>query len=468
LAKTSRGAAYAPYLASFLREDDSVLGEIGVKDITDRILAYSQADQTEVVIITQDSQLTRFANSAIHQNVAERNTRVNVRAVVGKRIGVASTNDLSTEAMQRVTETAVAIARLQPENPDFISLPGPVAITPAHAFDEGTATFTPEARAQAVGSICRQAVAEGLVAAGAFSTTVYEMAVVNSLGVFAYHPSTEADLHTVIMSDDSSGYAAQMATRAADLDAESLGHEAVNRALRSRHPRELAPGRYAVVLESYAVQDFLSLFSYPGFGAQAVQEGHSFMAGRFGERIVSESISIWDDGLNPGGLPMPFDFEGQPKQRVDLIRHGVAEAVVYNSYTAGKEGKKSTGHALPAPNTYGPLPLNLFMASGQATLEDMIASTERGLLVTRFWYTRPVHPKLVIVTGMTRDGTFLIERGEIAYPVKNLRFTQSYLDALTQVEEVGRERRLLSDSGGVDCVPALKLSEFTFTGVTEF
>ncbi len=444
-----------------------MLGEKRIKEITDHVLACSTADQTEVVIIAQDSQLTRFANSTIHQNVAERNTQVNVRAVVGKRIGVASTNDLSAEALQRVAETAVTIARLQPENPDFISLPGPAAITPVQAFDEATAAFTPQKRAHAVASICRQAIAEGLIAAGAFSTTVYETAVANSLGVFAYHPSTEAELNTVIMSDDSSGYAAQISTRASDLDAESLGREAVNKALRSRHPRALEPGRYTVVLEPYAVQDFLSTLAYLGLGAQAVQEGHSFMAGRFGERIMSEAISIWDDGLDARGLPHPFDFEGQPKQRVDLIRHGVAEAVVYDSYTAGKEGKRSTGHALPAPSTYGPLPLHLFMASGQATLEEMIAGTERGLLITRFWYTRPVHPKLVIVTGMTRDGTFLIERGEIAYPVKNLRFTQSYLDALAQVEQVGRERRLLADFGGADYVPALKLSEFNFTGATE-
>ena len=445
-----------------------MLGENGIKEIAGRVLTCSQADQTEVVITVQDSQLTRFANSAIHQNVAERNTRVNVRAVVGKRIGVASTNNLSPGALQRVAETAVDIARLQPENPDFISLPGPTAITPVDAFDEATAAFTPQARARAVDSICRQATMEGLVAAGAFNTTVYELAVANSLGVFTYHPRTEAELNTVIMSEDSSGYAAQVATRAADLDAESLGREAVDKALHSRNPRELKPGCYTVVLETYAVQDFLNIFSYLGFGAQAVQEGRSFMAGRFGERILSESICIWDDGLDLHGLPLPFDFEGQPKQRVDLIRHGIAAAVVYDSYTAGKEGKQSTGHALPAPSTYGPLPLNLFMASGQATLEDMIASTERGLLVTRFWYTRPVHPRLVIVTGMTRDGTFLIERGEIAYPVKNLRFTQSYLDALAQVELVGRERRLLSGLGGGDCVPALKLSEFTFTGVSEF
>ncbi|MCR4406269.1 MAG: TldD/PmbA family protein [Anaerolineae bacterium] len=445
-----------------------MLGEKGVKEIADHVLAHSNADQTEVVIISQDSQLTRFANSTIHQNVAELNTQVNVRAVLGKRIGVASTNDLNPEALKRVTETALTIARLQPENPDFISLPGPAPIIQVHAFDEATAACTPETRARAVDGICRQAIAKGLTAAGAFSTTIYEIAVVNSLGVFAYHPSTGAELNMVIMSEDSSGYAAQVSTRVADLDAESLGCQAVDKALRSRNPRALSPGHYTVILEPYAVQDFLSTFAYLGFGAQTVQEGQSFMAGRFGERIMSEAISIWDDGLDPTGLPLPFDFEGQPKQRVDLISHGVAQAVVYDSYTAGKEGKQSTGHALPAPNTYGPLPFNLFMDSGQATLEDMIASTEHGLLVTRFWYTRPVHPRLVIVTGMTRDGTFLIERGEVACPVKNLRFTQSYLDALAQVELVSRERRLLSDFGGADYVPALKLSEFTFTGVTEF
>jgi PmbA protein len=447
-----------------------MLGKEKIRQITAKVLSLSQADQTEVLVFSDDSQLTRFANSYIHQNVAERDVQVRVRAVVGKRIGVASTNDLSGRSLEKVVETALEVARLQPENPDFISLPEPALIPEVKAFSEATASFTPEARARAVGDICRRAVENNLVASGAFSTGIQEIAVANSLGVFAYFPTTLADLKTVIMSDDSSGYGAGTALDVEQIDAGAVGAEAVDKALRGRNPREIEPGRYTVILEEYATEDILEMLSYVGLGALAVQEERSFMCDRFGEQIVGSAISLWDDGLDPKGLPLPFDFEGVPKERVSLIEKGIAMSVVYDSYTAGKEGKASTGHGLPAPNTFGPIPINMFMAPGQATLEEMIASTERGVLVTRFWYTRPVHPKLAIITGMTRDGTFLIEKGEVAYPVKNLRFTQSYLDALSSVEMVGRTTKLVRSDFELNGnhVPALKLGEFEFTGVTEF
>ena len=447
-----------------------MLGEEKIREITTEVLSLSQADQTEVLVFSDDSQLTRFANSYIHQNVAERDVQVRVRAVVGKRIGVASTNDLSGESLEKVVETALEVARLQPENPDFISLPEPAPIPEVNAFSEATAGFTPEARARAVGGICRRAVENDLVASGAFSTSVQEIAVANSLGVFAYFPTTLTDLKTVIMGDDSSGYGASTAWDVEQMDAEAVGAEAVDKALRGRYPREIEPGRYTVILEEYATEDIVEMLSYVGLGALAVQEERSFMCDRFGQQIVGSAISLWDDGLDPRGLPLPFDFEGVPKRRVPLIENGIAVNVVYDSYTAGKEGKASTGHGLPAPNTFGPIPFNMFMAPGQASLEEMIASTERGVLVTRFWYTRPVHPKLAIITGMTRDGTFLIEKGEVAYPVKNLRFTQSYLDALSSVEMVGRTTKLVRSDFELNGnrVPALKLGEFEFTGVTEF
>ena len=197
-----------------------------------------------------------------------------------------------------------------------------------------------------------------------------------------------------------------------------------------------------MILEDYAASDILDYLAYLGFGAQPFQEKRSFMSGHLGEKVVGENVTIWDDGLSPDTIPMPFDFEGVPKQRVELITDGVANGVVYDSYYGGKEGKPSTGHALPAGATYGPLPMNLFLKAGDATREDMLASVERGIWVSRFWYTRPVHPLKVIVTGMTRDGTFLIEKGKITAPIKNLRFTQSYLDALNQVEMISRETRL--------------------------
>lgn len=445
-----------------------MLGERKMRETAERVLSLSAANQTEVIIMSEDSGLTRFANSYIHQNVAERNVGLRVRAVVGKKIGVASSNDLSQEALERVVERAMTIAKLQPENPDFTSLPSPATVAEIEAFDEATASFGPEDRAKAVGLVCQLALNNGLIASGAFTTGAGELAVANSLGIFVYYSTTTADINTVIMSDDSAGYAAATAWKVGEINTEVVGAEAVEKALQTRNPRELPPGRYPVILEEYAVADMLETLAYLGFGALAVQEGRSFMVDSFGKQIMSDAISIWDDGLDPTGLPMPFDFEGVPRQRVDLIKGGVAEAVVYDSYTAGKEGRASTGHGLPAPNTYGPIPGHIFMAPGEASKEEMLETMERGLWVTRFHYTVPVHPKLAIVTGMTRDGTFLIEKGEVAYPIKNLRFTQSYIEALANVELVGRATRLQQSWFGGVRAPALKLAEFEFTGATEF
>ncbi len=447
-----------------------MLGQKRIQEITDRILAGSPADQTEVVILAGDSALTRFANSTIHQNVAETDAEVRIRVVLGRKVGVATTNNLTDEALTRTLDTALTIARLQPENPDFQSLPGPQPIPEVTAWSEATAACTPEQRAKGAGTICLLAREAGVTASGALTTAVFEVAVANSLGVFAHFATTYADLNTVIMSDTSAGYAAALALDVNDLDFEALGREAVDRCRRGQNPRSLEPGEYTVILEPYAVQDLVQMMSWTGFGAVPFQEGRSFMSGRLGQQIVDPRISIWDDGLDPAGIPLPFDFEGVPKQRVDLIERGVARGVVYDSYRAGKEGKASTGHALPAPNAWGPFPLNIFFSPGDSSVEEMIANTERGIYITRFWYTRPVEPKQVIITGMTRDGTFLIENGEIAYPVKNLRFTQSYLEALNHVAAIGREPRLLIGMGdiGRDSVPALKLDRFTFTGATEF
>jgi PmbA protein len=448
-----------------------MLGQKRIRELTDGILAQSSADQTEVVILSGDSALTRFANSTIHQNVAETDAEVGIRVVLGTRIGVAKTNNLDDRALTDALENALTIASLQPENPDFKSLPGPQQIPEVTAFSEATAGCTPRQRAKGVGEICLMARDAGVIASGALTTSVFEMAVANSLGTFAHYSTTYADINTVVMSNTSAGYASALVLDVTDLDFEAIGREAVEKCLHSQNPRPQDPGEYSVILEPYAVQDLVQMMAYTGFGAVAYQEGRSFMVGKLGQRIVDPRVSIWDDGPSPKGLPLPFDFEGLPKKRVDLIENGVARGVVYDSYRAGKEeDKTSTGHALPAPNAFGPFPLNMFFAPGDATLEEMIATTERGIYVTRFWYTRPVEPTKVIITGTTRDGTFLIEKGEIAYPIKNLRFTQGYLEALNEVEAIGSQTRLLTGLWEIarDSVPALKLGSFTFTGVTEF
>ena len=448
-----------------------MLGKEKLQKIADRVLALSSADQTEVLIFGNDEHLTRFAVNTIHQNVSETDVSVRVRAVFGQKIGVASGNDVSDKALQRVVESAETVARFQQANPDFHSLPEPQPVSEIDAYVAATATCTPKERAKGAAAICAMSRQNDMEAAGAFSTSVEEVLVANSLGVSAYHCDTVAHIVTVVMSGDSSGYAAATATDVSVLDAEAVSRVAVEKALHSRNPTEIEPGAYTVILEEEAVANMLLFLGYLGLGALAVQEGRSFMNSRFGQKITGENITIWDDGHDPRGLVLPFDFEGVPKQRVNLIENGVAQRVVYDSFTAGREeGKTSTGHSLPAPNTSGPIPTNLFMALGDATKEQMLASTERGIWVTRFHYTNPVHPIKTILTGMTRDGTFLIENGQITRPLKNLRFTQSILEAFSRVEMIGSEIKLVKAGWGnlAICAPAVKLYEFQFTGTTEF
>ena len=443
-----------------------MLGPEKLHGIAEQALTYTRADQAEVLIMATSTALTRFANSRIHQNVAERNLQVRVRAVLGKKVGVASVNSLDRSSLQRAAERAVEIAHVQPENPDLQSLPVPLPI-PATP-EPSSSVANPQQRARAVGTICRLAATHALVASGAYTASQSELLVSNSLGVRAYATRCDNELTTVIMSDDSSGYASSLHLDAAQVNAEAVAQEAVDKALRSRHPIAVPSGDYTVILEEHAVVDLIAYLSYLGFGATAVHEGRSFMAGRFGEKITGEAISVWDDGLDPSGLPMPFDFEGVPKQRVDLIRDGVAVGVVYDTSTAAKDERQSTGHALPAPNSMGPFATNLFMGIGQASKEAMLASIDRGLWVTRFHYVNPVHPLQTILTGMTRDGTFLIENGELTSGVKNLRFTQNMLQALAKTRHVGRTSCLARGFVGGIRAPALCLESFAFTGATEF
>jgi PmbA protein len=447
-----------------------MLGQDKVRELTQQTLGMSRADQTEVIYIGTESALTRFANSTIHQNVFESDTNVRVRVVYGKKIGVASSNDISPEALKRTVDTARAIAQLQRENPDFKSLPkADVKPEEVKAFFERTANYSPEQRAQVVNVLCKKAKSQNVVAAGAFSTSAFEIGVANSLGVFAYHQGTIADINTVMMSDTGSGYAAMATPDANTINADALASEAIDKALKSRNAQTIEPGEYTVLLEEYAVHDMLNFFSMLAFSALAVQEERSFMRGKIGERVMDERVTIWDDGISAEGIPMPFDFEGTPSQKVSLIENGIARGVVYDTPTAQREGRSSTGHSLPAPNSMGPMARHLFMAPGNTPKREMIKNVERGIWVTRFWYTRPVHPVKVLITGMTRDGTFLIENGAVTRPIKNLRFTTSYLDALNHVRAISRETKLLHNDWGdaTRRMPALLLDGFRFTGVTQ-
>ncbi len=428
--------------------------------------ATAGATEAEALVVAGESALTRFANSEIHQNVASAEVFVNLRFVIGRRVGVASSGRMDEEGLRTLVERASAIAANVEELEDWAGLPEADAPEPlSAAWSDGTAHATPELRAEGVRAVIAAADAAGVTAYGSFSTEVDAVAVASSKGNRAAERRTTSQLLTVTMGPDSgTGYAEQCAVDATTIDAAAIGREASERARASANPVDIAPGDYPVVLQHYAVVDLTDMLGYLGFSALAVQEDRSFFEA--GKRVASPLVSITDDGRDPAGLPMGFDAEGVPKQRLALLDAGVCRDLAYDRQTAARAGRRSTGHGLPAPNPYGPFPTNMVMASGDASIEDLVGGLDRGLLVTRFHYTNPVYPKRMVITGMTRDGTFLVEGGKVVGPVRNLRFTMSYLDALANVEAVGRDRRCLRGLLGGSVVPAVRLSSFSFTGAT--
>jgi PmbA protein len=447
-----------------------MLGEARALEILKVLLSMVEVEQAEAILMAGTSALTRFANSTIHQNVFEKDHLIYLRVAKGKKIGVASSNVIDDEGLKQLARRACEIANSQVSNPDFESFVRSPRAPKVESYDEETEKCSAQRRAENVRAVIEQADRQEFLTAGSHSTSAKEMAFANSLGTQQYHRYTTVFMNTVVMSPTSSGYADFSGLRISDLDPGRLGEEAVKVCADSQDPKEIEEGRYDVVITPYALDTLMNWFSYIGFGAEAFQEGRSFMSGRIGQAILGQNVSIWDDGLDPRGLPLPFDFEGIPKERIDLIKEGVAKSVVYSSLSARKERKASTGHALPPGEEVSALPLNIFFSTGQSTEAQMIESLERGLLVRRFHYVNGLlEPRRALFTGMTRDGTFLVEDGKIKFPVRNLRFTHSMLDAFSNVEMISRQAKLqFSGWLGASVVPALKIKGFNFSGKTEF
>ena len=392
---------------------------------------------------------------------------VNLRFVVGRRVGVASSGRVDAEGIRQLVERAAAITANVEELEDWPGLPeaGPPAPLPA-AWAEATADATPELRAEGARAAIAASDAAGVTAFGSFSTEAEAVAVASSRGIRAAERRTSSQLLVVTMGpDDGTGYAEQVAVDAGSIDAAALGREAAERARSSRHPVDLAPGDYPVVLWHYAVVDLLDQLGFLGFSALAVQEDRSFWEA--GRRIGSDLVTITDDGADPAGLPVGFDAEGVPKERLALVdarrlpgpRLGRADRRPRRAPLV--RSRPSRAQPVRAvPDQHGRWPRATTPAA------DLVGGLDHGLLVTRFHYTNAVHSKKAIITGMTRDGTFLVEDGQVVGPVRNLRFTMSYLDALANVEAVSRERRCLRGFLGASVVPSVRLSSFAFTGAT--
>jgi predicted Zn-dependent protease len=447
-----------------------MLGEAKSFDVLRKLVSTVEADQVEAIMMGVSSGLTRFANSTIHQNVFEKDEVIYLRAAIGKKIGLASSNVMDKDSLKHLAKRAVEIARSQVENPDFESFAKSPRAPKIDAFCAETANCVAKRRADNVKVVIDEAAKLGFLAAGSHFTSAREVAFANSLGTEQYHTVTSAYMNTVIMSPTSSGYADLSELDISRFDPRKVAEEAVKVCADSQNPRELPEGQYDVVISARALNELMGWLAYVGFSADSYQDGRSFMSGRIGEKIMGANVSMWDDGLNPSGAPLPFDFEGVPRQRIDLIRDGTAKAVVYSTITAHKDKRASTGHALPPGDEVSAIPINIYFSTGSNTKQEMLASLDKGLLVTRFHYVNGLlDTRRALFTGMTRDGTFYVEGGKIKYPVKNLRFTHSMLDAFSNIEMISKDASLfVSDWFGGNVLPALKIKGFNFSGKTEF
>ena len=435
-------------------------------DIFEQSLKKSTADQTELVCEKEEFYLTRFAESRIHQNIGRADHTLWCRAVIGKKIGVAKTNILSQESINELVKTAIEICSQQVENPRFTSLVSSPKAQQTEGFYKSTAEYSPLNRAKAVKTIVDIAGQDKLATSGMFQTSTTELVVANSLGTRQQGKVTEAKI-SITLSDNSdrSGFAQAYSRDIKDIDFRDVANRGVQKASRPNKQVELQPGTYTVILEPEAVADFLLFLGFLGFGGRGMFNHRSFMADKIGSAIMSENVTIAEDPINPVIQYMSFDYEGVPRSKVVIVEKGIAKGVVYDSYYAHLNNVQSTGNALQPDDSYGPYPKAMVMDAGDKSLDEMIASTGRGILITHFWYLNFINPMLTTVTGTTRDGTFLIENGKITAPVTDMRISQSMLEAFNNVEALSKQRRLVPKFGVLMYVPAMKIDNFNFVSL---
>jgi PmbA protein len=421
----------------------------------------------EVLIAARQSALTRFANNVIHQNVSEQSHWVSVRTMAGQRTARATTNRLDESGIRRAVEESLALTRSVDPLPDLLALAEPQPLTRVSRYDAGTAAIGPEQRASAVTEAIRIIEESSQTAAGIFATEHGIEALFNSRGVAAYHDETRAIFSITAMDGDSSGWAKASELKRVDLDTRALARAASEKARLSRSPRELPAGHYTVVLEPAAVLDVVGQM-FGDFSGTALADQRSFLMNRMGERVFGENIHIDDDVYHPLQAGPPFDGEGMPRKRLTLVEGGVPRELAWSRNSAAKAGVVPTGHGFPLPNEIGEAPLNIVIHGGQTSLAEMVASVDRGVLVTRLWYIREVDPYEKIMTGMTRDGTFLIEGGKVTCGLKNFRFNESLLRMLSNVEALSPSVRASGEEAFDMVAPAMKVADFHFTEVTRF
>jgi predicted Zn-dependent protease len=432
----------------------------------ERVLAsLPAAAEAEVTVTTGTESLTRFATGFIHQNVADALQRVHLRLAMDGRVAEATGNQTDEAALQRLARSALDAAALQPVDPAWPGLAAPADAPPVEHLDPATADAPPVERAGRVGAFV--AAADGLETAGFCSTEGVEVAFANSAGQRLTGRTSLAMLDGIARTPTSDGSARAASVRLDDLDGAVIGAEAARRARAGAQVSDLEPGRYEVVLSPSCVVNVLGFLAIHGFNGRAVDEGRSFA--RLGETQFDTAITLADDVSHPLATGVPFDAEGTPKRRVELVREGITTGLVHDRRTARALGAESTGNAIEGAGPWGALPANLVLEAGTSSPDELVAAMGRGLLVTDLWYTRILDPRTQVVTGLTRNGVWLVEDGEIQRPVTNLRFTQSFLEALGpgNVRGVGSDLTLVGGAifgVGAYVVPSLHLGSWNFTG----
>ena len=436
--------------------------------ICERVFAQAKGVQTEIFIERSAGALTRFADNEISQNVYNDSSSVSMRFVDSGRTSKVTLNQFDGAALEHAVKTGLETLKWQKKDKNLLPLAGPRPIERGRSvFSKETAELPPLYRAQKIKDLVRACKKTGQLAYGTLENGLNSYTVANSRGVFAKHLESYITYSVTVKDRDGFGWAETPASAAGDIDFEAVNRTARLKAAMSKNPRSIKPGIYPVILEPAAAADLLSYLCVFGFGGQFYNEGASFVSGNLGKTLLSPRLSLEDNALDGQAPGIPFDFEGQPRSRVFLVEKGKLNAVVHDRKTAAAAKTVSTGHSLPQPNGFTPFPLNISVRPGDSSVEEMIKNSEKAVLITQFHYTNLLRPLTVEMTGMTRNGTFLVENGKISKPLKNMRFTQSMVKAFREVDAVGRKAELCQVWGKLSC-PAFKLKAFNFSSATEF
>ncbi|MDJ1468097.1 TldD/PmbA family protein [Cytophagaceae bacterium DM2B3-1] len=435
----------------------AILSKEEAKQLLTKVLGYSKADECSISLNSNHGGNIRYARNTVSTSGEETNMTLSVQSSFGKKTGTASINEFDSASLEKVVKRAEELARLAPENPEYVSILGPQQYAESKAYFDSTGKIDPEFRANVAEKSILPASKKDITAAGFLEHSSGFSSIMNSKGLFAYH--TQSDLNFTVTMRTNDGLGSGWVTRdfndAAKLDSGEASEIAIQKAIGSRSAKAIEPGKYTVVLEPAAAVDLIENMMR-SFNARNADEGRSFLSkkgggNKLGEKLLDERISIYSDPLNAEVPGSTWTNDGLPRKRTDWIQNGVVKTMAYDRFWAQKKGTEAIA-----------FPSNIIIPGGNGSLEDLIKGTEKGILVTRFWYIRSVDPQTLLYTGLTRDGTFYIENGQIKYPVKNFRFNESPVIMLNNLDAMGKAQRV---NGNL--IPPMRIRDFTFTSLSD-